>query len=149
MVKGIWLISIIGLSLFSIGCASVDQDMIVGTWVIDDYSRKYFDPLQENAKATIVFDSMGKFTAYEFPLALRVPEQRSRVKVHLITVTGTWVLVPKKNHIQLNFKESKSDDEVRGASGTQLDIINTWSGITLYGYKGDPDNGEWFIFEKK
>jgi len=149
-VKVIWLMSIMGLNLFSIGCASVDQNMIVGTWVVDDYSQKHFDPLQEDAEATIIFDSIGKFTTYEFPIESRSSVGTSRIEIRLVTGTGTWKLVPKENYIQLNFNEGKSkdNDEVFNSFGTQLYISNTWSGITLYSYKGDPDNKEWFIFEK-
>ena len=145
--------SIMGLSIFSIGCASVDQDMIVGIWVIDDDARRYFDPLQKDAEATIVFDSMGKFTAYEFPMKSRSSFAfgTSRTEIRLVTGTGTWTLVPEGNHIILNFKEGKSkdNDEVFNSYGMKFNIHKAWSGITLRNYTGDPDLGEWFTFRKK
>jgi hypothetical protein len=139
-------IIVVLVCFFFSGCNSVNQSQIVGTWAVKEKSRKYFNDSQKKAKAVIVFESTGNFSAYEIPADL-VFDQPSAGD-GLVTGSGTWLILHDMDRIQLNFKDFKVDRRSEVSYGCHLYISRSWSGIGLFYPQGGVD-GIRIILERK
>ena len=128
-----------------LSCANFDQNYIEGTWVVKDESRKYFFDSQKQAKATIVFDSSGKFSIYEVPADMVY--SKSIAKDHLVTGSGMYYISAKSHHIVLNFDEITLNGKATAPFSTNIFISRFWSGVYIYFFQGDVD-GMLILFEK-
>jgi len=92
-------------------------------------------------------DRDGSFFASNLPGLFFVPGHRD---ARMESGSGTWILVTHdgEDQVQLDFREI-ADWKTGVPYGTQLNISRGWSGITLYYFLGDADEGVKVDLEKK
>lgn len=141
------LFSLLGM----LGCKSVQPSNLAGTWVMKDSSRQVLPTELQNASPKVVLDANGTFVASEMPEELppTPPYDVKRRNVRLDTGSGVWKLVSRegKQQVQLNFQTMEGNKDV--PYGTQLDVSQEWSAMSLYYFLGDADEGHRVSLERK
>ena len=142
------------LFLFGLlGCKSVQPSDVIGTWVMNDQSRKELPPEFQKASGKIVVKADGTFDASELPEPLHpVPPYDMKVRMRLDSGSGVWKLASWEGaqHLQLEFHDPPSADEKsKGSYGLTLSVSSGWSAIDLYYSLADPDEARRAEFEKQ
>lgn len=135
----------ISLSAMLLGCRSVKQSDLIGTWVITEESRQGLPVEVRKVSAKIVLNSNGTFVAYDFPGILEESEDANR----LSSGTGNWKIFPMDGdeRVQLVF-QTATPKPTSLPYGGELFIARPWSTVSLYYTLGDPDNAPRISFEK-
>jgi hypothetical protein len=129
--------------IFFQGCA-MNSDQIVGSWILNNTSRSKLAENQKNAKSTIWFNAMGRFSAHEIPDNLLYLGGSG-----LLSGEGTWRIAQKRKQIQLDFDEITVGAKDTVPYGTQLFISRSLLGLELYFFQGDPDLGRRIVFKRE
>jgi hypothetical protein len=137
--------------LASLGCAVVKSTDLTGVWIVKDESRRGFlSPAQQKGAAKITLDANGTFAAFEIPedLLYGPPAHADGI----VTGNGTWKLLPRdgRQQGQLTFEAITTGQRSEVPYGTQLDVSDGWSSVTLFYFQGgDVDQGRKIVFDKK
>jgi hypothetical protein len=147
------LVAICLLLFAMLGCRSVQPSDVVGTWIMNDQSRKELPPEFQGAIGKIIVNADGTFVASELPEPLHpVPPYDMKVRMRLDSGNGTWKLASRQGaqHLQLEFRDIPSADEnSKGSYGLPLIVSRGWSAIRLYYTLADPDEARTAEFEKQ
>ncbi len=129
------------LVLITLGCGRARLENVTGTWTMKETSRQILPPELNNAQSRIVLSSDGSCTAHLVPGPFQSPPQPPRLDGD----SGVWRIVERagKEQIQLDFRVEN------GPFSFPLVISKGWTGITLYYFLGDPDEGLRIDFERK
>jgi hypothetical protein len=126
-----------------VGCAVVNSSDLTGLWIVKDESRRGFlSAAQQKGAAKIALDANGSFAATEIPedLLYGAPAAADGI----VTGDGTWKRLSRdgRQQVQLNFEAIAVGQRGDLPYGTQLNISNDWSSVTLFYFRGgDADQG--------
>ena len=109
-----------------LGCKRVQPSDVIGTWVMNDQSRKELPQEFQKALGKIVVKADGTFDASELPEPLHpVPPYDMKVRMRLDSGSGVWKLASWEGaqHLQLEFHDLPSADEKsKGSYGFPLTV---------------------------
>jgi len=130
--------------------AELQPNEITGIWIVTDQSRqRFFSASQRGAAARITLDTSGAFTALEVPDDLLYGPEASN---GLVTGTGVWKLVSREGRQQVQLQFNAITAGGRGDSHYETILyVSTGlkSTVSLFYYRGDPDEERRIEFEKK
>lgn len=134
------------------GCRStnVDANELVGAWKMAAVSRSNFlMPSQRSATAAIELRADGTFSASAVPADLLYVAREARES--LVTGGGAWKLIRSNGsaRVQLEFRSIDSDGAKRDVPYvTYMEVMRDRANIVLSYPRGDPDEGNWVMFDK-
>lgn len=139
------------LSSAFLGChgAKIAPDQLVGSWVISTDSRGHLAAPFRRAAVVIELTADGTFSASEEPGGLLDFEEAADV---VISGSGTWRIYSSEGEqrVQLVFRAIRGgahEDEV--PYGAQFFMSRERNALTLFYFRGDPDQGDRITFEKR
>lgn len=127
------ILTITLLLLFSCGNKEPSHDQLVGTWIEPEQGAKI--ELLNNEKAIIT--GLGNDLFEHSGFKITKP----------IHVDGRWELVKRSNRWKVLLTLNKTDELTKGYA-LPLDISNNFGNISLFVWRGDPDSGNRYSFEK-
>ena len=138
------------MCLSLLACKDVQTRELVGTWSITGQSRHLFlSTEQQKAEGTVILGADGSFVATAVPDDLLFgPPQAQQV---VVTGSGVWKLLVRdgQQKVQLTFEKFTGGVNGPLPYGTQLSISRGWSSLTLFYFRGDPDQAYKIEFEKR
>jgi len=130
------------------GCGTVQTSELAGTWVVTEQTRQDILPASEQSSVTrIVLESNGTFSAYDLPGELLYAPPK--FTGHLVSGSGTWKLeqLEGRHRVLLKFHTIETG-ELSYLYDAPLTVSKGLSGIRLYFFQGDPDEGRRVELEK-
>src|SRR4051812_18783896 len=130
------LLLLVLIFLVGTGCRRVNSSDLVGTWTITSSSRHVLPSGLQKAKAKIVLQANGSFTAFELPGFLSVPPERES----LDSGTGSWKLAFRegRQQVQLDFSSREGVKAAEVPFGVQLELSSRWGKPYLFYFFRDP-----------
>lgn len=112
-----------------------------------DSSRQVLPDALRHSSAKIVFANDGSFVLSDVPGLFYFP---ARHNTRLESGAGRWELLSRggRQQVQLNFQSIASWKESDLPYGTQLEVSKDLSGLTIYYFLGDADEGRKIAFER-
>lgn len=144
MLRGISKLTLLLLIFIAmIGCRSVSQNDVVGTWVIDPSSRLELPADFRKAEAKFLLNQDGTFVCSEVPALFYFP---GKFPARLESGNGTWRLVRQDGNQALQLVFQHID---RWNDGLPYGTILFISRNHLELFLGDPDERHVVDFSKQ
>ena len=144
MMSKVWIVLAVGAVMLT-ACASrvMSASELTGTWSMTPESKTRSS--SKRGVATIVLRQAGTFSVREVPGSLLAV----RPDAPLVTGGGRWKLVEKngEQQIELVFESIVTPHQFTLPFGTQLHISSGRTGVLLYYFEGDPDDGKRIEFQ--
>lgn len=124
-------------------------DDVIGEWEVDNISYNLVkNNGYEEAEIRLVFNKDGTFEAFNYPSFMNVFKKIEERKLY--NLKGKWNLIEdqKNENWKLNIVFDSNDLYERVYSDT-YDLFLKKGKLIIWFFIGDPDSGEYFLFEKK
>ncbi|MGH9411824.1 MAG: hypothetical protein ACRD1V_20500 [Vicinamibacterales bacterium] len=119
---------------------------VSGTWTLTEGSRQVLPDGLQKASASLVLKPDGTFVASEMPGLFFFPGLRD---MQAESGTGMWRLrIDEGTQVQLVFRAITGWDKSRLPFGGHVGVSQGWSGLSLYYFIGDADEGKRVSFER-
>ena len=111
---------------------------LAGTWVLDPSSRIQVPVSFNKTSTSVVLNKDGTFIASSLPGFFLFPPN----SIQLGGGTGTWELVTREGHQQVRLTFETTTINEKRPFGSYLYVASGLSGLRLFYFIGDPDDGQ-------